>query len=445
MSAGARGPRAAGSFAAGWRRRLLGAAPALALAGCALQPSRPTAAPGSAAPTAAKTATDAGDGPRRSERPLSSDEQRELERHLRVHTRRTGAFGTATMRAGGARPLMLAPAARSWRPRWRIDGAEHDLDAYFDRQPVVALLVVSGTALHIERYRGGVAGDTPFLGNSMTKTVTAIAIGLALAERRIASVDEPAQRHVPELAGSAYGATTLRNLLRMGSGVRFVETYEPGDDASRFGAAAAREGWVLAARGFDLREAPQGTRFSYASVESQVLAAALRGATGETLAEWLQPRLWRPMGAAHDAFWATDRTGLVAGGGGLSASPHDWARLGAVLAHGGVRPDDGRALLPADWLADMTDASRADPPFRPDERTGRFGYSCQTWLLPGPRRQFALLGIHGQAVFVDPGLRLAMVHLAASGSASVTKTTLARERLALWRGVVRTALDAPAG
>lgn len=381
----------------------------------------------------------------RGARPLSADERREFERHLNVHTRRTGAFGTATMRAGGARSLGLAPAAHAWRPRWRIDGAEHDLDAYFDRQPVVALLVVSGTRLCVERYRPAAGADMPFLGNSMTKTVTAIAVGFALAERRIASIEDPAQRYVPGHVGTAYGATTLRNLLRMGSGVRFVETYQPGDDASRYGAAAARDGWVLAARMFDLREAPQGERFSYASVESNLLAAAVRGATGLTLAEWLQPRLWQPMGAAHDAFWATDRTGLVAGGGGLSATPHDWARLGALLAHGGVRPDDGRAVLPEGWLDAMTDASRAEPPFRPDERTGRFGYGHQTWLMPGPRRQFVLLGIHGQAIFVDPGLKLAMVHLAANGSAATTRTTLPRERLALWRGVVAAALDAQAG
>lgn len=363
-----------------------------------------------------------------------------------MHTRRTGGFGTVTMRAGGARVLALAPSsAPAWCPRWRIDGVEHDLDVYFERQPVAAVLVASGTALRVERYRRGVAADTPFLGNSMTKTVTAVAVGLALAERRIASIEDPAQRYVPELAGTAYGETTVRNLLRMGSGVRFVETYEPGDDASRYGAAAAREGWVLAARGFDRRDAAQGTRFAYASVESNLLAAVLRGATGQTLAEWLQPRLWHPMGAAHHAFWSVDRTGLVGGGGGLSASPHDWARLGVVLAHGGVRPDDGRGVLPAGWLADMTEAARADPPFRPDVAGGRFGYGYQTWLLPGPRRQFVLLGVYGQAVFVDPGLRLTMVHLAANATASATKTTLARERLALWHGVVRTALDAVRG
>ncbi len=248
---------------------------------------------------------------------------------------------------------------------------------------------------------------------------------------------------MPALAGSAYGATTVRNLLRMASGVRFRETYEADDDSTRFHQGLIRDGGVKAALLFDEREAPQGTRMAYASVETYLLGAVLRGATGEGMSTWLQPRLWQPMGAAHDAYWRADRTGMERTSGHLSARPHDYARLGTVLAYDGVRPDTGRRVLPAGFLAASTDATRVDPAFRPNPSTGAYGYGNQVWLLPGPRRQFALLGIFGQAIFVDPGLRLTMVHLAANKTHSAAKTTMGRERHALWDGLVRTFTASP--
>ena len=63
-----------------------------------------------------------------------------------------------------------------------------------------------------------------------------------------------------------------------------------------------------------------------------------------------------------------------------------------------------------------------------------FGYGYQTWLLPGSRRQFALMGLHGQAIFVDPGAKLVLVHTAVQ--VQVTPDPGLAELLALWRALV---------
>jgi len=67
----------------------------------------------------------------------------------------------------------------------------------------------------------------------MAKTVTAMLIGIAIAEGRIRSVDDPAAAYVPGLAGTEYGRTPLRHLLQMSSGVRFIENYSGRDDVAR--------------------------------------------------------------------------------------------------------------------------------------------------------------------------------------------------------------------
>jgi len=90
----------------------------------------------------------------------------------------------------------------------------------------------------------------------------------------------------------------------------------------------------------------------------------------------------------------------------------------------------------------MTEAARQPPQFRPgamDSHGSRyFGYGYQVWLMPGTHRRFVLLGIYGQAIYVDPELKLVMVHLAVGADArgDASGAHLARERDALWRGVV---------
>ena len=98
----------------------------------------------------------------------------------------------------------------------------------------------------------------------------------------------------------------------MSSGVAFSETYGPDDDLSTFvrglfGPNAPAAAALL--RGFNTREAPEGTRFHYASSETEVLGLVLAAATGQRLTDYASERLWKPMGAEADAAWSADRTG----------------------------------------------------------------------------------------------------------------------------------------
>lgn len=363
---------------------------------------------------------------------MSSEELRQLRRHSNA----AAFIGSPTMRpAQQAMPLRTTAAKPAFQ--WRHEGVNHSIDDYFVRQPVTAVLIAKDGEIVYERYQAGRSAEGRHLSNSMAKSLTALAMGFALREGKVRSLDAPAQAHLPELEGSGYGQTTLRNLLRMGSGVRYSETYRPDDDSTRFRFAASRQGVVRAARAFNDREAPQGSRFNYASVETALVGAAIRSATGEGLARYLEPRLWQAIGAEGEASWQADPYGVEHGQCCLFALPRDYLRLGVVLAHDGRRPDTGVQVVPLDFLLDSTDWRRAEPAFRPGRATPYLGYGNYFWLFPGEPRRFALLGVHGQAIFVDPALRLVMVHLAASAAARVGETSMAAERTALFRGVVQ--------
>ena len=321
--------------------------------------------------------------------------------------------------------------------RWTFDGQELSVDDYLDRNPTTGLLIARGDTILIERYQYGRTDRDRFTSWSMAKTVTAMLVGIALAEGRIHGLDDLAAAYVPELAGTEYGRTSLRHLLQMSSGVRFVEEYSGNDDVMKLARstfAKVGDGGPSAVMPFNERVVPAGTRFSYASVETQVLGLVLRAATNHTVADYLQSRIWQFMGAEADATWLVDKSGQEATFCCINAVLRDYARLGLLLAHDGNWR--GRQLIPAAWVTEATTARADLAHLKPLTATPFFGYGYQTWIFPGERRMFALLGVRGQSIFVDPQSKLVMVHTA------VRKTegggpAARRESVALWFALVR--------
>ena len=294
---------------------------------------------------------------------------------------------------------------------WRYKGAELSLDDYLARNPTTGLLVAQGDTILVERYQYDRTDRDRLTSWSMAKTVTAMLIGIAVEERFIRSIDDPAAAYVPELDGTEYGRTSLRHLLQMSSGVRFTEEYSGTDDISRLSANTYRlggPGGPSAVTSFNERAAPAGTRFSYSSAETQVLGLVLTRATGGPVAEYLEQRVWQPMGAEADATWLVDNSGQEVTYCGLNAVLRDYARLGLLLAHDGHWR--GQQIIPSAWLMDATTADQ--PYLRPGVATPVFGYGYQTWIVPVERRMFLLWGIRGQRIIVDPRSRLVIVNTA---------------------------------
>jgi CubicO group peptidase (beta-lactamase class C family) len=331
-------------------------------------------------------------------------------------------------------PFPLPAATTVPKVEYRFENATYTLEDFLAHQRVTGLLLIKDGEILFERYQYDRSAVNRFVSHSMAKSIVSLAIGMALAEGKIASLDDKVAKYEPKLAGHAYGETSIRNLLRMSSGVAFREVYDGNDDLARFSKLRIDKGSVASLREFDAREAEPGTRFHYASIETVVLAVAFRAATGMTLSEYLTPRLWQPMGAEADATWIRTSDGLEVAAGSFNAILRDYGRLGMLLANDGAAA--GKQIVPKDYLLDATDWHRQPDAFAPRRATPYFGYGYQFWLFPGEKRRFALLGVYGQSIFVDPGEKLVMVITAAAKNASVGKEPLARERDAVWRGFV---------
>ena len=146
-----------------------------------------------------------------------------------------------------------------------------------------------------------------------------------------------------------------------------------------------------------------------------MLGLVLRAATNRPPAEYLQSRIWQPIGAEADATWLVDRSGQEATYCCLNAVLRDYARLGLLLAHDGNWR--GRQIVPAAWVMEATTTRADQAHLRAGVATPFAGYGYQTWIvpswiLPGERRMFLFSGIRGQRIYVDPRSKLVMVNTA---------------------------------
>jgi len=316
------------------------------------------------------------------------------------------------------------------------DGRRRGLDDFLRNNRTMGLLILQGDRILVERYQYDRTAEQRFHSQSIAKTVVAALVGIALQDGNIRSIDDLARDYVPALADSPYGKTSLRHLLTMSSGVKYHETYQQGDDnailtARTYKQQSAGGPDTLAPFAAREREVPAGTRFYYASSETVTLTLALRAAVGMPLADYLSAKVWKPMGAEADASWLIDAAGFEVGFVGLNATLRDYGRLGLLLANEGAA--EGRQIVPAGWVRAMTSADA--PHLRYGAALPVAGYGYQTWLIDPREPYFALLGIRGQAIFVDPETKVVVVFIAAHAALDMASR---REQYGLFYGTVRT-------
>ena len=341
-------------------------------------------------------------------------------------------------------PLSNLSGAPAINYRWGL--SSKTLDDFMADTKTTGLLILKDGKVVAERYQYDRQPDMRFRSFSMAKTITAMLVGIAHGKGLIKSLDDKASDYWPEIAASAYGQTTIRNLLRMSSGVSFKElyTWTPDDDLWLWGRVLYAPENRRRPEQIDQylntktsREVEQGTRFKYATIETDILGRVLSRATGMTVTKMTEDWLWKPMGAESEARWLVATTDWGEGtGGSFNATLRDYGRLGILLANDGVR--EGVQIIPREFLLDATDPTRQPPAFRPRTATPSMGYGYQTWLLPLKERTFALQGIHGQHIVVQPKSGIVMVQTSVNDQASGRQDPRPYQfRDALWLGVLK--------
>lgn len=295
-----------------------------------------------------------------------------------------------------------------------FQGAEHNLSTFLDRTETTGLLVVYQGAITHEEYRLGAEETSPFTSWSMAKSVLSALIGIAVDEGHIDSIRDPIGHYAPSLAGSGYSDVPIEDALTMSSGVAFDENYDnPTSDINMLFIRAMAMGIPVenTIAELELTRDP-GTFNDYVSSDSMALGIMLEDATGMPVSQYLQSRMWGPMGAEADASWSTDRTGREFALCCLNATLRDYARFGRLYLEDGAR--DGQQIIPADWI--MASVNPTAPHLQPGDNPASswtFGYGYKWWIPEDPQGDYTAIGVWGQYIYVDPARDVIVVKTSA--------------------------------
>lgn len=294
---------------------------------------------------------------------------------------------------------------------YEFKGRTYELERFFKRTATTSFLVVKNDEIVYERYFQGADESSRLTSFSMAKSFVSALVGIAIEEGYIESVDDPITRYVPELKGSGYDGVPIKHVLQMSSGVKFSENYyNPFCDL-----------WVMAGRLVFLdrpmdkymanrkSKEPSGERFHYASVDTQALGMLLRRTKGRPVAEYLEEKIWHPLGMESDAFWNVDCEGVELVFCCLNATAKDYAKFGRLYMNGGNW--NGEQIVAESWVLESIVPD--SPHLQPGRTENSWGYQYQWWVPEDSDGEFMAVGIFGQYLYVYPKEDLIIVKTSA--------------------------------
>src|SRR5215467_5512225 len=291
----------------------------------------------------------------------------------------------------------------------------NDLFAQTNTQAFI--IIRNNTVIH-EQYLGGVHRDTLFTSFSMAKSFTSALIGIAIDEGKIKSVNDPVIRYVPELKGRGFDSLTIRDMLLMSTGVAFQ--HDVGGLFNPFVSDDARQYYTDNLRQLILNVHPSsqpiGAGFHYNDFYPLLEGLILQRVTGETVAQFTQDTLWKPMGMEYPASWSLDSTadGFEKTNSALNAHAIDFARFGILFLNQGRW--NGQQIISQQWATESTTPDPADHRSWKDNpnwhQAGGY-YKYGWWGLNNPDGTYDYLawGKQGQHIYVSPSTNTVVVRL----------------------------------
>ena len=315
---------------------------------------------------------------------------------------------------------------------------KEQLDTSLSNTLTAAFLVVRHDSIVYENYFDGYNERSLLPSFSMAKSYVSTLIGIALEEGSISSLQDPITKYIPVLLkkDKRFAKITLQHLLDMRSGLHFNEgSYGLKDDAIRLGFRPNIRKYAMKV---GIEKDPGGL-FNYQSVNTLFLAMALQKATGKTPSQYLEEKLWKPLGCESRAAWNTDNHGLEIGYAGINSTARDYAKLGSLYLHNGTL--NGKQILSVQWiersvggdsmfayggyhnqwwgvrsLQEFSDSLQADD-FR--QKTGKTG-KVVSYINPSRENRYFIStnhpafhaqGLLGQFIYVFPEKDLVIVRL----------------------------------
>ncbi len=295
-----------------------------------------------------------------------------------------------------------------------------NFESFLELMDTSAFIVIQDDTILYEKYFNGSDRNSMMTSFSVAKSFTSFLTGVAIDEGYINSVDDPITDYLPELVerDPRFSDITIRHLLLMASGLEYKEMrwgLFNGDDPITTYYPDQRK----AALEFTNILDPPGEYFLYNKYHPQLLGLIVERATGVSVTEFTQEKLWDPLGMEFGGSWSLDseESGFEKMEAGVNARAIDFAKLGRLYLEDGNW--NGEQVISSGWVEEST---TVDPPIQtdsyyPDEfgqilfhdLNAFYKYMWYGYLRDGAVNDFAGEGDHGQYIYVSPYKNLIIV------------------------------------
>lgn len=295
-----------------------------------------------------------------------------------------------------------------------LAAVQSDLDKQFTMPGTRAAILSDKRTVIFEKYLSPKVTErsTP-IGNSMSKSLVGLAVGKALCDGSIKSLNDSLGGYVKALADTSWGRASIHDVLRMSSGAFRANPADPSGFKSQqdqnenraIYAGQLSKDYIAMMREVDERSASPGTEFNYSNYDTQALVLLVEAATREKFSTYFEKKIWKDVGAEADGAWIRNNKGQVAGYVGFSATTRDWLRLGHY-----VLDELKKNGCFSDFLKKATAQQIAA------NWTYQKSYGYQIWAnCTHKRGSFCFLGFGGQQLIMHPGSQTVLyVHATAN-------------------------------
>lgn len=301
-------------------------------------------------------------------------------------------FPNRTINKGTAQPWHISKNYNVVKPTSNLIQTHKDLKT-------VAFLIIKNDSIWHESYFDGFDKNSKSNSFSMAKSIVTAALGKAIMQRKIKSLDQKVVTFFPELKGNFAKELTLGDLSSMASGLNWDEKYySPFSIVTRAYFDNDLNKVIL---GLEINQKP-GESFSYLSGATQLLAMCIEKATGTYLSDYVSKNFWQPMGAENEALWQLDQapSGIEKAYCCIASNARDFARFGKLYKQNGMW--NGNQILDSAFVKKCI-----TPRFK---NSPEYGYGW--WLHTIKNKDlFYMRGHLGQFVIVIPKDDLIIVRL----------------------------------
>jgi CubicO group peptidase (beta-lactamase class C family) len=291
----------------------------------------------------------------------------------------------------------------------KISGAKA-WDSFLEANHTQSFIVIQDGTILYENYFNGTQRDSIVTSFSVAKSFGSALIGIAIQEGYIKSVDDPITTYLPELAerDARFNEITIRHLLLMASGLEYTEIRPLIFNSDDILTTYYPDQRKITLENTHISD-PPGLYFRYNKYHPQLLGMILERTTGMTVTEYLQTRIWDPLGMEFDGSWSTDSkaSDFEKMETGVNACAIDFAKFGVLYLNGGLW--EGKQVIPATWVDEST------RPLIPDNYSeyyndfiqllpGQGYYKYMWWGMTraGGTYDFSAEGDKGQFIYISP-------------------------------------------